>query len=129
MKQKNMCIQILPIIVYIAIMLRFWIFLNQNYTWSTLKQWLLKELLSELKKYKVQIILLLDYKKRNDCKIFHSSGKLIASVETLMRHLNPRIKVLWQKIKNYTCKDWIALDVIIKHSVSIRRKNSIKKWR
>ena len=33
------------------------------------------------------------------------------------------------KIKNYACKDWIVLDVIIKHkffSVSIRRINSIK---
>ena len=39
----------------------------------------LKELLSELKKFKVQTILVLDYKKRNDRKIFHSSAKLIAS--------------------------------------------------
>ena len=38
----------------------------------------LKEL-SELKKFKVQTILSLDYKKRNDCKIFHSITKLIAS--------------------------------------------------
>ena len=34
----------------------------------------LKELLSELKKFKVQRILILDYKKRNDRKIFHSSN-------------------------------------------------------
>ena len=39
----------------------------------------LKELLSELKKFKVQAILVLDDKKRNDSKIFHSSIKLIAS--------------------------------------------------
>ena len=39
----------------------------------------LKELLSELKKFKVQTILVLDYKKRNDCKIFHSRAKLITS--------------------------------------------------
>ena len=38
----------------------------------------LKELLSELKKFKVQTILVLDYKKRNKCKIVHSSPKLIA---------------------------------------------------
>ena len=31
----------------------------------------LKEMLSELKKFKVQAILILDYKKRNDAKIFH----------------------------------------------------------
>ena len=39
----------------------------------------LKELLSELKKFKVNTILVLDYQKRNDHKIFHSSTKLIAS--------------------------------------------------
>ena len=40
---------------------------------------ILKELLNELKKFKVETILVLDYKKRNDCKIFHSNAKLIAS--------------------------------------------------
>ena len=39
----------------------------------------LKELLSELKKLKVQTIFVLVYKKRTDCKIFLSSAKLIAS--------------------------------------------------
>ena len=39
----------------------------------------LKELLRELKKFKVQTILVLGYKKRNDCKIFHLRTKLIAS--------------------------------------------------
>ena len=39
----------------------------------------LKELLSELKKFKFDTILMLDYKKRNNCKIFHSSAKPIAS--------------------------------------------------
>ena len=40
----------------------------------------LKEFLSELlKKFKVQTILVLDYKKRNDRKIFHSSTKVIAN--------------------------------------------------
>ena len=39
----------------------------------------LKVLLTELKKLKAQPVLVLDYKKRNDCKIFHSSTKLIAS--------------------------------------------------
>ena len=38
----------------------------------------LKELLSELKKPKVQTVLFLDYKKRKNCKTFHSSFKLIA---------------------------------------------------
>ena len=39
----------------------------------------LKELLSELEKFKVQTILVLYYKKRDDRKIFYSSAKLIAS--------------------------------------------------
>ena len=39
----------------------------------------LKELLSEMKNFKGQTWLVLDYKKRNDCKIFHSSAKVIAS--------------------------------------------------
>ena len=39
----------------------------------------LKELLSELKKFKIQTVLALDYKKRNNPKIFHSSAKLIVS--------------------------------------------------
>ena len=38
----------------------------------------LKELLSDLQKFKVQTILILEYKKRNDYKIFRSSAKLIA---------------------------------------------------
>ena len=39
----------------------------------------LKELLTELKKFKVQTILVLGYRKRSDQKIFQSSVKLIAS--------------------------------------------------
>ena len=38
----------------------------------------LKELLSQLKKFKVQTILVLDYKKGNTGKILYSSAKLIA---------------------------------------------------
>ena len=90
----------------------------------------LKELLSELEKFKVRAILVLDYKKRNDGKIFHSSAKPIASDsdtdETKCLHQS-----IMTKIINYASKDWIVLDVIIKHclrflSVSIRRKNRIK---
>ena len=43
----------------------------------------LKEFLSELKKFKLQIISILEYEKRNDCKIFHSSTNLIASVSEI----------------------------------------------
>ena len=37
----------------------------------------LKGLINELKKFKVQTILVLHYKETNDCKIFHSSAKLL----------------------------------------------------
>ena len=37
-----------------------------------------KQFLSELKKFKVQTILSLDYKKKNDCKTLYSFTKLIA---------------------------------------------------
>ena len=49
----------------------------------------LKELVSELKKFNVQIILVLDYKKINYCKISYSSAKLMASDQTLMKHVKP----------------------------------------
>ena len=39
----------------------------------------LKELLSKFKKLKVQKVLVLSYKKSNDCKTFHSSSNLIVS--------------------------------------------------
>ena len=56
----------------------------------------LKELLSELKKFKVQTILVLDYKKRNDRKILYSCTKLLASNLDIDEALNPCIKS-WQK--------------------------------
>ena len=79
-KYKNMCNQILLIIVYIAIMLRFWIFLIHNYDWLILNHWLK----TILKKFKVQTILVLKHKKRNDDKIFHSCTNLITS--DVIRH-------------------------------------------
>ena len=56
----------------------------------------LKNLLSELKKFNVQAILVLDYKKRNDRKFFHSRAQLIASDSVIdeafksmhLKHLN-----------------------------------------
>ena len=91
----------------------------------------LKELLSELKKFKVQTILVLDYKKRNDRKIFHSRTKLTAINSDIDEAFKSMHQSIMTKIKNYADKDWIILDVIIKHSikmsVSMRRKNGINK--
>ena len=77
----------------------------------------LKELLSELRKFKVQTILVLEYKKRNGCKIFHSCTKLIASDSDIDEAFKFRHQSIMTKIKKYTSEDSIALDVIIKHSI------------
>ena len=59
----------------------------------------LKELLIELKKFKVQIVLVLDYKERNDLKIFHSSAKLIASYSDIDEAIISMDQSIMPKIK------------------------------
>ena len=65
----------------------------------------LKELLSELKKFKVQKILVSDYKRRSDHKIFHSSAKLIASDSDIDEAVKSMHQSIMTKIKSYACKD------------------------
>ena len=77
----------------------------------------LKEFLSELKKFKVEAILIVDYKKRNDCKIFHSSAKVIASDSDIDEALKSIHQSIMTKIKNYVSEDWIVFDVIIERSI------------
>ena len=72
-----------------------------------------------MKNFRVETVLVLNYKKRNDCKIFHSSAKVIVSNSDIDEAFNFIHKNIMRKIKNYVCKDWIALDVIIKHSIKI----------
>ena len=78
----------------------------------------LKELLSELKRSNVQTILVLDYGKRNDRKTY-SSAKLTASDSNIGEAFKSMHQSITTKIKNYACKYWIVLDVIIKHSIRI----------
>ena len=66
-----MCNQNLLIILYISI-------IKLKDTESSIKN-KSKELLSKLKKFKVQTVLVLSYKKRNNRTIFHSCTGLIAS--------------------------------------------------
>ena len=69
MKQKNMCNQILLIIVYISITLKSLNIFDPELQLINNKPVIknkLKELLSELKNPKVQTILVLRYKKRNN---------------------------------------------------------------
>ena len=76
-------------------------------------------MLNELKKFNVRTILVLDYKERNGPKIFHSSAKLMPSDSDIDKAFQSMHQNIMTKINNYACKDWIALDVIIKHSISI----------
>ena len=93
----------------------------------------LKELLIELKQFEVQTILVSEYKKRNDSEIFLSCTKLSASntdIDDTFKSMHQSIMIK----KSYTCKDWIVLDVIIKHSIKIfecqyKEKKKHKKWR
>ena len=69
-----------------------------------------------VKKFKVQTILDLDYKKKNDCKIFHSSTKLIVKNSDIDEAFKSIHQSNMTRIKNYTDKDCIVVDVVIKHS-------------
>ena len=80
---------------------------------SKLKQWL-----SELKIFKVQTILVLEYKKINDRKIFHSSTELIASDPDIDEAFKSMHQGIMTQITNYASKDWIVLDVILKHRIN-----------
>ena len=64
----------------------------------------LKELLSELQKFKVQTILVLGYKKRNDRKIFHSRAKLITSDSEIDEAFKSMHQSIMTKIENYACE-------------------------
>ena len=79
----------------------------------------LQEMLNELKMFKVQTILVLGYKKRNDRKIFHSSAKLIASDSDIHEAFKFMYQSIMSKIKNYGSEDCIVLNVIIKHRIKI----------
>ena len=72
-----------------------------------------------MKKFKVQTTLFLEYKKRNDCKIFHSSTKIDASGSYIDEVFISMHQIIITKAKNYACEEWVVLDAIIKHSIKI----------
>ena len=76
-------------------------------------------LLSELKKFKVQTILVLEYEKRIDRKIFRSSTKLIASDSDVDEAFTSMYQSKMTKIKNSASEDWIAIESIVKCSINI----------
>ena len=64
-------------------------------------------------------MLVLDYKKRNDCKLFHLSANLIDSdsdIDEAFKSIHQSINI---EIKNYAIEDWIFLDVILKHGIKL----------
>ena len=78
----------------------------------------LKELLSKLKKFKVQSMLVLKYKNRNDHKIFHSSVKLIVSDSGIDEAFKSIHQSIMTKINNSASEHWVA-ETIVKHSIKI----------
>ena len=80
----------------------------------------LKGLLNELKKIKFQTVLVLDYKKKNCQKNLPLQGtKLIASNSDIDEAFKSMHQSIITKTKNYSCKDWIILDAIINHNITI----------
>ena len=69
----------------------------------------LKELLSELKKFKVQTILILKYKKRTDRKMFDSNAKLIASDSDIDKGFKSICQSIMTKIKNMLANTGLLL--------------------
>ena len=69
----------------------------------------LKELLSELKRFNVLTIFLLDYKKRNDRTVFHSSAKLIASDSDIDEVLKSIHQSIMKKLKTCANENCIVL--------------------
>ena len=58
--------------------------------------------------FKGQAVLVLDYKKRNDRKIIHSSTKIIASDSDIDESFKTMHQSIITKIKNYACEDSIV---------------------
>ena len=68
---------------------------------------------------KVQAILILNYKERNNRKIFQSSAKLIVSVLDIDEAFKSMHQSTMTKMRNSVRKDWIVLDVVIRYSIKI----------
>ena len=69
-----------------------------------------------MKKFKVQTKLVLAYMNKNECKIVHSSAKLITSDSDIDEVFKSMHQSIMTKVKNYACEDWIVLDAVIKQT-------------
>ena len=80
----------------------------------------IKRLLSNSRKFKVQTILVLDYKKRMI---------VIASDLDIDEAFKSMHQSIMTKIKNYACEDLSVLDAVIMHSIKIFEcQYQEKKW-
>ena len=64
-------------------------------------------------------MLVLQYKKRNDRKIFHSSAKLIASDSDNDEAFKCMHESIITKMKNSASEDWVIIETIVKQSIKI----------
>ena len=76
-------------------------------------------MVSELKKFKVQTMLALEYMKRNDHKTFHSSVELIASDSTIDEAFISMYQSIMTKIEKCASEGWIVFNIIINYSIKI----------
>ena len=76
-----------------------------------------KILLNEWKNFKIQSVLALQCKKRNDRKIFHASFKLIGSDSGVYAPFKFMYQNIISKIKNSDRKDWVVTETIVKQSI------------
>ena len=84
-------------------------------------------MLSELKRFKLEAKLVLEYKKRNKSKIFHWSAKLVSIDSDVEEAFKLIYQCIMMKIKNSADEDWVVIEKIVLRifSVSI----SIEKWK
>ena len=76
-------------------------------------------MLNELKKFKFEKILVLEYKKRSNHKNFHLRVNLIAGNSDIDEAFISMHQSIMTKMKTYASEDWIVLDVIIKRNIKI----------
>ena len=70
-----------------------------------------------MRNFKVQILLVLKGKKKNDSKIFHPIAKLIATDSETDEALKSIHQSIMTKIKNSASEDWIIIEAIVIHSI------------
>ena len=73
---------------------------------------------SDLKKFKLQSTLALEYHKRNDLKIVHSSAELISSGSDIDEAFKSVLQSITVKIRNSAGKYWVV-ETTVKHDFKI----------